>query len=83
MKFGIYSLRDAKTGFLQPTFEISDAVAKRNLAHAVESEVGLLYTHGSDFDLYRIGEFDSDSGRLIPLEIPEFLISVASIVEGL
>lgn len=83
MKFGVYSLRDAKTGFLLPSFEISDAVAKRNLAHAVEVETGLLYTHGSDFDLYRLGEFDSDSGRLIPLEIPEFLVSVASIVEGL
>ena len=34
MKYGIYSIRDARTGFLPPTVDQNDSSAMRNFAHA-------------------------------------------------
>uniref|UniRef100_A0AAU8AZT9 Nonstructural protein n=1 Tax=Dulem virus 174 TaxID=3145651 RepID=A0AAU8AZT9_9VIRU len=73
MKFNVYSIRDVKTGFLNPTFEVNDAVAMRNFSHAIQQSESVLFTHASDFDLYRIGEFDSSSGRIEPVDVPVFV----------
>lgn len=82
MKFGVYSIRDSKTGFLSPTFEVNDQVAMRNFAHAVSNSDSVLFSHARDFDLYKIGTFDSDSGRVMPVEIPVMIISGASVLKG-
>lgn len=82
MKFGVYSIRDAYTGFLNPTFEISDQVAKRNFAHAMMNQQSLLYSNPQDYDLCRIGEFDSDTGELVPT-LPDIVCSGISVKEGM
>lgn len=73
MKFGIYSIRDFKTGFLAPTVEQNDPVAQRNFEHAVlNTEQSLFFSHPEDYALYRIGSYDSDDGTLescLPQEI--------------
>lgn len=78
MKFNVYSIRDVKTGFLSPTFEINDAVAMRNFEHAIQNSDSILFSHAADFSLFRIGTFDSDSGRLMPLELPIEVMAGAS-----
>lgn len=78
MKFNAYSIRDSKTGFLQPTFEVNDQVAMRNFSHAVQNSDSILFTHARDFDLYKIGNFDSDTGRLMPVEVPVLIMSGSS-----
>lgn len=70
MKFNVYAIRDIKTGFLSPTFEQNDAVASRNFAHAVMNSDSVLFSHASDFSLYRIGIYDSDTGLLTPEPLP-------------
>lgn len=70
MKFNVYAIRDVHTGFLSPTFEINDAVAMRNFSHAVQQSESVLFTHASDYSLFRVGSFDSDTGRLMPEELP-------------
>lgn len=82
MKLNVYSIRDSKTGFLSPTFEINDAVAMRNFEHAVVNSDSVLFSHARDFDLFKIGTFDSDTGRLMPLELPVNLISGYSCLKG-
>lgn len=69
----IYSIRDLRTGFLTPTYDINDAVAARNFAHAVMNSDSVLLTHAADFDLYRIGTFDSETGRITPEDMPVFV----------
>uniref|UniRef100_A0AAU8B2K7 Nonstructural protein n=1 Tax=Dulem virus 139 TaxID=3145616 RepID=A0AAU8B2K7_9VIRU len=81
MNFKVYSIRDVKTGFMSPTFEINDAVAMRNFEHAVQNSGTVLFTHAGDFSLFCIGTFDSDSGRLMPLELPIEIMSGASCVK--
>lgn len=70
MIFNVYSIRDIHTGFMSPTFEINHAVAMRNFNHAVQNSDSILFTAAKDFDLYQIGTFDSDTGKLMPLELP-------------
>lgn len=62
MKMGMYAIRDAKTGYFAPTVEVNDFAAVRNFEHAVTNGDSLLFSHSDDFDLFKIGEYDSDSG---------------------
>lgn len=62
MKFGVYSIRDSKTGFMAPTVEVNDQVALRNFSHAIMQSESILFTHAGDFELFKVGEFDSDTG---------------------
>lgn len=70
MIYGLYSMRDAKTGFMAPQCEPNDQAAIRNFHHAVlNSDQSLLKSHPQDFSLYLVGKFDSDSG-IIDLVVP-------------
>lgn len=77
----VYVIRDAKTSFMTPTFDVNDASARRNFAHAVNHTDGLFHSSPDDFDLYCIGEFSSDDGVIISYPVPEFICSGASVVE--
>lgn len=78
----IYSIRDARTGFLHPTFEVNDAVAARNFEHAVVNSDSVLFSHASDFSLYRLGLFDEESGQITPDPMPVFVINGADVLAG-
>lgn len=84
MKFGVYSIRDARTGFLSPTLEQSDPVALRNFEHAiVRSGDSLFVSHPEDYHLYKLGEFDSDTGSIECLVPPALLASASSVIHRL
>ncbi len=68
MKYGVYSIRDLKTGFLPPTVDLNDGSAIRNFEHACRAEESLFFSHPDDYVLFRVGTFDTDSGRIIPLD---------------
>lgn len=74
MTFGVYSIRDVKTGFMTPTVEISDEAAARNFAHAVSHSEGILNSFVQDFSLYKIGGFDDSDGVLLPLNPPILVV---------
>lgn len=78
MVFGIYSIRDMKSGFLAPTCEVNDAVARRNFEHAVlNSEQSLFFSHPEDYALYKIGEMDAEHGVISPVvPVQEILTAV-------
>lgn len=66
----VYAIRDAKAGFLSPTFETADAIAIRNFSHAVINSTDVLKTFAGDFSLYRLGTYDTDSGVITPEHLP-------------
>lgn len=82
MKFGMYCMQDLKTGFLTPTIDQTDASAIRNFDSAILQSQGVLFTHAEDFRLFRIGEFDSESGVVEPLAMPVVLRDGASVLRG-
>lgn len=82
MIVNVYSIRDVKSGFLTPTFEMSDEVAIRNFTHGVSCAAGdsLFFTHAADFSLYAIGRFDTDKGLLLSFDLPMHLVDADEVV---
>lgn len=80
MKYRLYAIRDAFSGFMTPVMEQNDACARRNFEHAVFNPNSLMNSHKQTYDLYCIGELDVDSGAICP-EIPPVLICSGSSVE--
>ena len=78
MILGVYCIKDAKVGWLTPTVDQNDASASRNFVHAMKNTQSILYTHPKDFDLYRIGDFNSDTGKLLGLEVPDLVFEGSS-----
>lgn len=84
MIFHMYSIRDRLVGFMTPTIEQSDPVAMRNFQMACDSakrDRSLMAFRPSDYSLYRIADFDSDSGELIPSFPPVTVCSGDSFLE--
>lgn len=80
MKLSVYSVRDSKADcYMVPFFVSNDAVALRMIANASCDSESMLSANSEDFSLYSIGEFDSDSGVILPLPAPKFMSSVVSL----
>lgn len=79
MKFGMYSVFDRLSGYSALTMEVNDQVAYRNFEHAVLNGGTVLFSHAQDYELHRLGYFDSDSGE-IRSHRPETIAQGSSIV---
>lgn len=82
MIVGIYAMRDELTGFLTPTFEQNDKVAMRNFEYALTRKDTLLFASAKDFDLFKIGTFDSDNAKITEINPPTLLLQGVSINRG-
>lgn len=82
MKFGVYCMRDVKAGFMSPTISENDPIAARAFGDAVLRSDSVLLNYASDFALYRMGDFDSNSGRITPLDVPVLVIQATDILAG-
>lgn len=81
MKFNVYCMRDEMTGFLTPTFEQNDNVAIRNFKFAMNRPDTLLFANAKHFDLYCIGTFDTESGKIESIE-PELIVNGLAVKES-
>lgn len=61
----LYAIKDVKSGFSDPCTQVNDAVAVRSFDGQIHSIAANLGIPVSDFQLWRVGEFDVDSGMLI------------------
>ena len=67
MILGLYAIKDAKSSFMPCTVDVNDATAIRNFEHAVRQQDSILASHPNDFALFKVGEFDNESGHVCPL----------------
>lgn len=67
MKVEIYSVFDnvAKV-WTQPIYQINEGVARRNIAAAVNTKDHNYNVAPGDYELWRIGIFDDQSGEIEP-----------------
>lgn len=70
----VYAVRDVKSTFMSPVLGSNDAQAMRAFRAGMRS-VPEFDVAPADFELYRIGEFDSDSGLLTPSVPPVWICS--------
>lgn len=80
MKYPVYSVRDVQVGFNQPMTDINDQCAKRNFAMAINNPHNDIMSYSpKDFDLFRIGEFDTESGQMTAEPVPVLVVSGQSV----
>ena len=71
MNYGIYTLRDSRTGFLNISLDVNNAAAARNFEHASKNTDSLFFTNPSDYTLFKLGEFETDTGKITVYDVPE------------
>lgn len=74
MIMNVYAVRDVKSTYMSPILGSNDAQAMRSFRAGMRS-VPDFEVAPTDFELYRIGEFDSDSGLLTPCVPPVWICS--------
>lgn len=72
MKYPMFCMRDEKVGFGQPMIHMSESIARRDFAYKMTRPDSLMDFAPKEFSLYRVGEFDTESGKIEPC-IPEFV----------
>lgn len=80
MMIGIYTVRDNVNGFIQPTFDMYEANQVRQFSYAV-NQPGMMKFKPEDFSLFKIGEYDSDSGEIVPCE-PKLIVHATDVLRG-
>ena len=81
MKFGMYSIKDAKTGFMTPVVEQNDAAALRNFSHAVNQPESIMYDSPNDFSLFKVSDFDTDAG-IIAISSPVLVADASEVLRN-
>ena len=76
----VYAVKDKKGEFWNPSVDQNDASAIRNFAQMVNTEGTLFAFAPGDFELYQIGLFDTETGKIEPLPFVVCLASGDSLV---
>lgn len=72
IEYLIFCIRDVRVGFNQPWCDISEEVARRGFAYNM-NKGDLTSAYPADFQLYKIGKFSPQTGKIEAFEIPEFI----------
>ena len=65
MKLGMYSIYDKMTGYMVPSYQQNDEQAFRAFAYDINSpDMSVLKANPEDFQLERVGYFDTDTGTI-------------------
>lgn len=76
-----YSVRDTKAEYFNtPFFNKTHGEAERNFTDLVNDKNTSVGQHPTDFDLYYLGEFDTQSGKITGLTAPEHQLHGANLV---
>ena len=69
-----YSIKDAKANvFSAPFFQLNDQVAQRSFEQASNDANTTIHQNPQDFSLYRLAQFDDQSGELHAEKQPYYL----------
>ena len=74
MKRPVYAIHDEFTGFGSPFVDVNDASAQRNFAFAINNNGDTMTFSPKDYALYKLGEFDHESGAFEPLPCPLLVV---------
>lgn len=81
MRTKIYSIRDSKSEiFNSPIFQRTHGEAERNFHNLVNDEKSNVNKYPDDFDLYYIGEYDDQTGKIESLDTPQHIVKAVQLV---
>lgn len=69
-----FSIRDSKAEvFNTPFFQKTHGEAERSFKQLIQDEKSMLSKYPEDYDLYYLGEYDDNTGKLVTLDTPQHL----------
>lgn len=77
MIYKMYSVKDDLTGFLGVSLDQSDETAIRAFKHAVANPDSLMFSNPTDYRLYQVGAFDSETGCVTSID-PKLVVQASS-----
>lgn len=79
MKLKIYSLRDQKTdAYMNPIAMQTTGQLLRMLSDEINKDDSLIGQHPEDFELFEVGEYDTQTGQLTP-KLPTSVIVLSEL----
>lgn len=80
MTYDIYTLRDHYSVFGTPFCHANENTAKRYFARLIHNSDGDIAFSPGDYDLYRIGTFNDESGLVHVVGLPEFVCNGSDLI---
>lgn len=80
MKHNVYTMKDIKSCYTHPFVDVNDNVAKRNFSAAINSKYSVMNFFPEDYILFRIGEYDDQTGELLPI-VPTIVCKGVDVLE--
>lgn len=76
----MFSIRDTKSEtFHPPFFKPTHGEAERDMNTAVNESKSVINQYPEDFDLYYLGEFDTNTGKFNAKDSPEHLFKLINL----
>jgi len=80
MQLKAYSIRDLKSEvFNTPFFQKTHGEAERNFRTLVNDPKSTIASFPEDYDLFYIGDYEDNTGTLLPLQIPHHITSANAV----
>lgn len=84
MQLKLYAVRDIKVGaFQQPLTARTHGEAERSFQTMVNTPNTPFNLYPADFEIFHIGDYDSNTGRLSPLDSPTQICNAVTLVQKL
>lgn len=84
MKLKAYCIRDSKAEvFNTPFFQKTHGEAERSFKTLATDGTSMVSKYPTDYDLYYLGEYDDNSGKLIPLDTPQHVTKAVQVNDSL
>lgn len=80
MKAKLYSYRDALVGFGPIMVESNERTAIRGFSYAINNATGTMNFAPKDYDLFYIGEFDTDTGAIAAAPVASLVVNGSSVL---
>lgn len=76
----IIALYDSKTElYSTPVYAKTTGQAQRDLQEAVNGADGIIAKYPEDYRLYCLGTYNNETGEIIPLTPPKFIVDAATL----
>jgi len=75
MQLKMFTIRDSKGEvFHPPFFNHTHGEAERNFHELTKDEKSMIAKYPEDYDLYYLGTYDNQTGKITSLETPEHMV---------
>lgn len=80
MMLKVYSIRDAKAEvFNMPFYKKTHGEAERDFTSLANDDKSSVFNFPEDYDLYYLGEYDDQSGKLVSLDTPQHIVKAVQL----